>query len=115
MTALSQGLLSIANAISRGLDRLSNAIAFYVIPLAIALVSFAALFIWQDLYRSASEVQLELRVLEPTAAQLTVEEARNRLATAPTSSFYKTNLSELPIWFGFEIPDRGSSPQPRLI
>lgn len=115
MTALSQGLLSVANAISRGLDRLSNAIAFYVVPLAIALVSFAALFFWQDLYRSESELQLELHVLEPTGAQWTVEEAQTRLATAPTSSFYKTNLSELPVWFSFEIPDRGSSPQPRLI
>ncbi len=115
MTALSQGLISVANAISRGLDRISNAIAFNGIPLAIALVSLAALFLWPNLYRSQSEVQFELQVLEPSATPLAVEDAKARLATAATSKFYKTNLSELPIWFGFKVPDLGSGPQPRLI
>ena len=115
MTALSQRLSSTANAISKGLDRISNAIAFYAIPLAIALISLAALYLWQNLYSAQSEAQLEFHVLPPSSTPIEVAEAKQRLAVAPTSKFYNTNLSELPIWFGFEVADLGRSQQPRLI
>lgn len=116
MTALSKRLGFAANALSGGLDRASNAIAFYIVPLAIALISFLALYVWPHLYSSAhSELQLEFNVLEPSSTPLTPVQAKELLATAPTSRYYNTNLSELPVWFSFKVPDVLRSERPRLI
>lgn len=103
-----------ARVIPKGLDWVSHAIAFYAIPIAIALISLAALFEWDDLYSARPEYPLDLHVLAPTAEELSVSDARQKLSTAPVTRYYNTHLSEQPIWFGFHLHET-SSPVPLIV
>lgn len=93
-----------SGSIPRTLDWILGIVSFYAIPIVIGLISFAALFLWHDMYAANPYQPLELRVLAPTTEQLSVSEARQRLVLAPTSKVFDTKLSELPIWFSFVAP-----------
>jgi len=94
--------------IQRVLDWLSRAVVFYVIPIAIALISLAALFLWEDLYSARPEKQLDLHVLAQPDHEFSISDAQQKLPEVPATRYYNTNLSERPVWFSFswqETPD----------
>ena len=97
-------IISISGVIQRALDWILWIVSFYVIPVGIGLISLAALFLWQDLYSASPYLSIELRVLAPLREELSIDDAKQRLAVAPTSRLFDTKLSELPVWFKFSAP-----------
>ncbi len=92
------------------LDLLVWSISFYVIPLAIALVSLTALVLWDDLYAANPIKALDLRALTQSGTSLSPAEAQHALVTAPLTQYYDTKLSESPVWFAFKVPDGNGNP-----
>lgn len=78
-------------------------LSIYAIPLAILIASLTALFLWNDLYSSSPEKNLDLRVIQTNNVKSPFE-AREKLALAPLKRHYDTKLSEEPVWLGFKTP-----------
>jgi diguanylate cyclase (GGDEF)-like protein len=113
--ALFQRLRSQTSSLAQSLDWISHAVAFYAIPIAIALISLASLFLWKNLYTSEPVKYLELRVLAPTQEALSAADARQQLLTAPLTRHFNTKLSELPIWFGFDLSGLEQTSESRVV
>ena len=85
------------------LDAALHSISLYVLPLAIALVTAAALLAWDAKYSDGGASGLSLRVVEQTAGEMTPGDARNRLAREAVVRHQDTSLSERPFWFRFDV------------
>ncbi len=90
-----------------GTDKLVWVLSIYIVPLAIALVSIAAISMWQDQYGAGTASVVKIKTLEEAseAAPLTLAQARIGLASAPKLDHFDTNRSENPIWFTFSAAD----------
>lgn len=86
-------------------ERALSALAIYVVPLAIGLVSIMALLFWDEHYVSNPEQQLSLRAFIETDASLSLADAKDRLATAPVSRQFETKLSEKTVWFSLNLKE----------
>jgi diguanylate cyclase (GGDEF)-like protein len=90
-----------------GMDKLVWVLSIYLVPLTIAMVSVAAVSMWQDQYASGSAAVVRIQTLEDTSegSTLGLEQARAALATAPAVDYFETRRSENPIWFAFDITE----------
>ncbi len=90
--------------ITKVLDALVALLTVFVVPLAIALISIAALTLWDDLYSAQAERTVELRALTQSDVSLSPADALRQLASIPATRYYDTRLSEAPVWFSFTAP-----------
>lgn len=88
----------------KALKWLPDALAFYAIPLAIGLLSLAALLLWDDLYAAKVEKSLELHALIQTEGEMTPALAQQRLQATPATLYFNPRLSEHPVWFSIDLP-----------
>lgn len=87
-----------------------HVLSFHMIPLAIGLLSLAALTAWDSYYGTTGEQALSFRVWRQGEASIAPEEAKARLANEPNIvNHYDTQLSELPVWFSFAAPHTGNA------
>ena len=91
------------------LEWLLWALSIYFVPLLIALVSVAALLVWDDQYAAGNGRTLELKVVSTPDAAIGPAQALNLLAAARITTYYDTRRSEAPVWFSFTVrqPDDG--------
>jgi len=86
-----------------------DVLTFYAIPLAITLLSLAALLFWEDLYSAKADKSLELHVLIQTDGEMTILQAQQKLPQAPATRHFNPRLSERPVWFSFDLPPAGGA------
>ncbi|MGH8738196.1 MAG: diguanylate cyclase domain-containing protein, partial [Burkholderiales bacterium] len=89
-------------------DTILYRLSVYGVPLAIGLISLAALLAWKSEYPVGGAVPLGFSVLEQIRAELDPAQARARLANQPTVMHLDTRLSEAPFWFSFSVPPNGA-------
>ncbi len=85
------------------MERLLWWLSLYFVPLLIAVVSVAALLLWDDQYKAAGGKLLDLRVFVQDGETLSVADAGAQVGAAKAIPFFETRRSEAPIWFGFKI------------
>jgi diguanylate cyclase (GGDEF)-like protein/PAS domain S-box-containing protein len=90
------------------LERLYWSIGTVIIPAAIVVFSVIAIAIWDDLYSSEPQQQLDIRVVPDAARALSPTEALARLATVEPRQQFETRLVEEPFWF---LTEAGSDRQ----
>jgi diguanylate cyclase (GGDEF)-like protein len=90
--------------LNRTVEELLYRACVYAVPLAIALMTVAALFLWTSQYGGTMGSPLDLRFVHESGVGLTPVEARARLAEAPATRHYDTRLSEAPVWLRFAVP-----------
>jgi diguanylate cyclase (GGDEF)-like protein len=90
-----------------GMDKLVWVLSIYLVPLTIAMVSIAAVAMWQDQYAAGSPAVVRIQTLEDTSEgnTLGLEQARDALASAPAIDYFETRRSENPIWFAFDVTE----------
>ena len=82
------------------------ALSIYIVPICIGLVSIAALVLWDDQYAVVGGKALELQVVAPGPAALTLADARTKVDAAHPLPYFDTRRSEAPVWFGFTVAAR---------
>lgn len=87
------------------LDLTFRTFAYYLIPIAIGVVSILALLCWDSQYMSGNGDARDIRVVRETAP-LTLAAANARLRDAIPVSYFDTHLSEAPVWFRFSTRPR---------
>jgi len=97
---------SLTAGISAGMDRVVWILSIYLVPIGIALVSVAALFLWENQYATGVSTPLQLQVLQDDSGSLTPAQALPRLVAAEPVTHFETRRSEAPIWFAFGPPGR---------
>ena len=96
----------VVKRIRSALERLLWVLSIYLVPIAIGMVSLAALVSWDDQYAVAGGKRLELQVFGETGAPLAPAQARSRLDSARPVSHFDTKRSEAPVWFAFAAPNQ---------
>jgi diguanylate cyclase (GGDEF)-like protein len=89
------------------MDKLVWVLSIYLVPLTIAMVSIAAVAMWQDQYAAGSPAVVRIQTLEDSSegAPLGLQQARAALASAPAVDYFETRRSENPIWFAFDVTE----------
>jgi diguanylate cyclase (GGDEF)-like protein len=85
----------------RALDAILRVFSFYLIPLAIALVSLIALLFWNNQYIASGDKQLELKVFRQTGATPTQAELTAHFEVTPAVTEFDSGLHLAPLWFSF--------------
>jgi diguanylate cyclase (GGDEF)-like protein len=94
----------------RTLDATLRVLSFYVVPLAIALVSLIALLTWNNQYIASGSTPLALKVLHqgslaPSHAQLLAQ-----LSGMPAVKQTDIGLDVAPVWFSFTTHGAAGAP-----
>ena len=76
-------------------------LTIYLVPLLIAMVSIAALVLWDDQYAYTSGKALEFKVFTAVTGPATPEEALPLVDAGRPVTHYKTHRSEAPVWLAF--------------
>ncbi|MDM5178043.1 EAL domain-containing protein [Massilia sp. DJPM01] len=91
------------DSVQHALEALLRLLAFYLVPLAIGLLSVVALVFWNNQYRAPAGQALALRVMAQSMAQggapAGPEQARAQLAGLPEVAYRETRMSSDPLWF----------------
>ncbi|QJE01407.1 EAL domain-containing protein [Massilia forsythiae] len=90
--------------VQSAVDLVFRSFAYYLIPLAIGVVSLIALSCWDNQYMARPSDPLAVRVFqEPAtpATPMTPALAAARLREGATVDWFDTHLSEAPVWFSF--------------
>jgi diguanylate cyclase (GGDEF)-like protein/PAS domain S-box-containing protein len=105
----SHSLLQQANAV---MDVWLQRLAIFWIPALVGLLTLMAIAFWPSQYADGSGTPVSFRVLEDQTAQLSTQEALNRLVSSsvPAETFRETRLSEAPFWLYFTLGSSPSSP-----
>jgi diguanylate cyclase (GGDEF)-like protein/PAS domain S-box-containing protein len=105
----SHSLLQQANAV---MDVWLQRLAIFWIPALVGLLTLMAIAFWPSQYADGSGTPVSFRVLEDQTAQLSPQEALNRLVSSsvPAETFLETRLSESPFWLYFTLGSSPSSP-----
>lgn len=90
--------------LANALTWLPDALAFYAIPLAITLLSLAALLLWDDLYATPNDKPLALHALIQSEGDMTPLQALQQLPQTPATQYFNPRLSERPVWFSVDLP-----------
>jgi len=102
--------LSRVGSVNEALDALLHALSVYAVPIAVGAVTIVALVAWERQYPLDDGVDLDIRVVEQSGAELTPAQALSKLESATPSRYRETHLSESPFWFSFQVrplADRG--------
>ncbi len=78
-------------------------LSIYLIPGAIALVSLAAVFLWDGQHAASPDEQLQFRAFSESREVASPGDALRELATAPSKKLFETKMSEAPVWFTFDV------------
>ncbi len=86
------------------------ALAIYFVPILIAMVSIAALVLWEDQYAYSGGKTLEIKVFTADPGPATAAEAWHLVDAARPLTHFKTQRSEAPVWFAFsaQLPPEGA-------
>jgi diguanylate cyclase (GGDEF)-like protein len=87
------------------LDLTFQTFAYYLIPIAIGIVSIVALLYWHSMYISGGGDTRPVRVLQEKVP-LSPLQAEARLHDGGTLPYFDTHLSEAPVWFRFDTRPR---------
>ncbi|MEO7580308.1 MAG: EAL domain-containing protein, partial [Massilia sp.] len=80
--------------------------SYYLIPIAIGLISLVALFSWNNQYSATGDVPLALKVITQDREVLTPAGALARLEPQQQVAYHETHLTEAPVWFSFNTLSR---------
>ncbi|MES2018911.1 MAG: EAL domain-containing protein [Pseudomonadota bacterium] len=97
----------------RTLDATLRVLSFYLIPIAIGLISLIALLFWTNQYVASGAKQLDIRSFRQGAATPTYAELMARLEAAPAVTEFDSGLHLAPVWFSFTT--RGSRDAPAVV
>ena len=86
------------------MDAILWAMSIYMVPIAIGLVSIAAVFLWDDQYGGGQPQPTAIQVLMDPGGKLDVPQAHQQLEEVPFVARFDTKRSEQPVWFMFGIP-----------
>lgn len=100
----------LAGSVQVALDRLFWYASVYIVPIGLALVTFFALIFWDNVYSSDPEQQIDLSVFVEDGQELTPAQAWAKLASTPSVRQHDTKLSEVPLWFGINLPKTNALP-----
>ncbi len=95
---------SITSALTSALDWVPQFLSLYAIPLAIALVSLTAIFLWDDVYSGDPEAPVALSALIEPSEDIPLSAIRRELRDVGQTRYFNTRLSEQPVWFGIKLP-----------
>jgi len=109
LTGLLQKLSTPAYRVHEALDRLTQAVALYAIPIALVLISLVALLFWDNLYTATPQKHLDLQVLVQQEEVLDPASAQVALAGKAATRYFNTQLSERPVWFRFSVTPEAAS------
>ena len=87
---------------NRALVALPYAMAVYIVPVVIAVVSVFALLAWDGQYGASGQNPLQFRAFEQKDKTAGAKEALDQLRTLAPVGRFDTKLSESPFWFSFE-------------
>jgi hypothetical protein len=85
----------------RTLDATLRVLSFYMIPLAIALVSLFALLFWNNQYIASGDQQLALKAVRQARVMPTHGQLMAQLEAAPAVTQFDSGLHLAPVWFSF--------------
>ena len=91
------------------MDRVLHALALYLLPAAVVIVSIIGWISWSGAYEPQGAESLRLHVLKDERNGLSPVRAAELLAERPDVSHFETRLSEAPFWFSLE-PQASSHP-----
>ena len=94
----------------RTLDGILGVLSFYLIPVAIALISLIALLSWNNQYVASGARPLEIKVWRQAGATPTHAELLARLTSGPADTEFDNGLDSAPLWFSFTADNRGNGP-----
>ena len=95
------------------LDGVLRFLSFYLVPVAIALLSLLALGWWQSQYSAVGAKSLELKVVRQHGQPFSHAQLMARLEAAPAIEYMDPSLKQSPIWFSFTT--RGSRDEPSVV
>jgi diguanylate cyclase (GGDEF)-like protein/PAS domain S-box-containing protein len=107
MQFTSSGRWKLPGLAQSALDLTFQAFAYYLIPIAIGVVSIVALVCWDSQYVTGNGDARAIRVLRETTP-LSPAVANARLRDAVPVSYADTHLSEEPVWFRFSTRPRAA-------
>lgn len=93
-----------SRSLKSAVNWIPQCLALYAIPLAIALISLTALFLWEDLYSGKPELVMELRPYVAARDDMPLTEIQQKLSEAAPVRYFNTRLSERPVWFSLNLP-----------
>lgn len=96
-------------------DRLVADFSYYVVPLAIVLLSILTLVVQDNLHTPEHQTALTFRVLEQHQDHMTTDQARQQLQTQPAVRSVATNRSEYPFWIDIPVHQAGLAPTDHII
>jgi diguanylate cyclase (GGDEF)-like protein/PAS domain S-box-containing protein len=105
MQFISSGRWKLPGLAQSALDLTFRTFAYYLIPIAIGIVSIVALLCWDSQYVSGTSNARDIRVLRETAP-LSPAVANARLREGVPVAYFDTHLSEAPLWFRFSTRPR---------
>jgi len=93
------------------MDSLLWGMSIYLVPIAIAMASIAAVFLWDDQYAGAGSKPVPMQVFMEPSTSLQPAQAAEELAALPKIVRFNTKRSERPVWFAFTAPTEKPSPR----
>ena len=94
----------------RTLDAILRVLSFYLIPLAIALISLIALLFWNKQYVATGARPLDMQVWRQDAPTPTHAALLARLATERAVMQFEHGLDPAPLWFSFTTFNQANGP-----
>lgn len=86
------------------IDGLLFRFSVFLVPVAIALMTLAALAVWPARFANDGGQGLDFAVVADPGGSFEPHQARARLAGLPRIGYLDTHLSEAPFWFVFDGP-----------
>jgi diguanylate cyclase (GGDEF)-like protein len=88
---------------STALDAFLYRLSIYGVPVMIALLSLAALVLWEPEYSDHAARPVDFQMLEDRAAALDPRQAGAAISRTPPLRYHDTRLSEVPFWIRFDL------------
>jgi diguanylate cyclase (GGDEF)-like protein len=85
--------------LQHALETLLRLLSFYLVPLAIALLSLLALLFWNSQYRALAGQPLAMRVMAHDDPALAPRQALAQVSGLPAVQARETRMSPAPLWF----------------
>ena len=93
--------------INAAVDALIYSLSVYGLPIAVGVVSLAALWAWEHQYPDSGAKPLQIQVIPQTDVDLKPAQALAKLANGRAVAHHDTGLSESPFWFSFVVQPTG--------
>ena len=96
--------------IRAALEAVLWALSIYIVPLLIALISVAALLMWDDQYATGTGRTLEFKVHTSPDLDLAPAAALPLVMAGRSTTHFDTRRSEAPVWFAFTAQQSEAGP-----